>query len=129
LSKGWIISNFQEMSFYLVDPQNQSVTVINKPKFNEYCKLIGCTSFEGSMTEVGNQEWTIYYDGEGMFKIKRGDNITLIPGVSPIPGKVVICKTDEDGDSVGLPISIKELRASIKFVDVSSQEALDHAAK
>ena len=116
------------MSFYLVDPQNQSVTVINEPKYNEYCKLIGCSSFAGTMTKVGKQKWTLFYDDEGMFKIKRGDNVTLIPGISPIPGKIMICKTDKDGNSVGLPITTGELKASIKFADAYSKQALDHAA-
>jgi hypothetical protein len=105
------------MSFYLVDPQNQSVTIKNEPKYSEYCKLIECSSFAGLMTKVGKYKWTLYYDNEGMFKIKCGDNVTLIPGISPIPGKIMICKTDKDGDSVGLPITIGELKASVKFTD------------
>lgn len=106
------------MSFFLIDPSTQSVTIIDKPKFYEYSKIIGCSIVSGTMTKVGKQEWSLYYDDEGLFKLKCecNDKVTLIPGIDPIPGKIIICKTDKNGNSVGLKITIDEIKASIKFV-------------
>jgi hypothetical protein len=54
---------------------------------------------------------------------------TLVTGVCPILGKILICTTDKHGNSVGLPVSPAELKALIKFTGAYSREALQHVKR
>jgi hypothetical protein len=78
---------------------------------------------------VGKHTWSIFHDDEAMRNVTPDRKTTLVTGVCPILGKILICTTDKHGNSVGLPVSPAELKALIKFTGAYSREALQHVKR
>ena len=110
------------MRAYLIDPAAKTVTPIDHSgEPADFKVTIGCDWLDVVFTD-GIDLWI---DGEGLFakgEKPNGDpDLTDVPlfGVGaylwPLAGKAVVMGTDQDGECVGCPISLEELRALVRF--------------
>lgn len=104
------------MSFYLVDPNFQSVKVIDEPNYDEYSVILNCSRFAMHSAKINKRRWCFYHDDEGMYALHQNSYVTVLPDGTTIPGKLIICRTDNTGESVGLPVSLVDVKATLTFV-------------
>jgi len=110
------------MKVILIDPENQTVTVINIEKGNEAIyKAMDCTTFCCPI-EYDNND-TLFADDEGLFKAQKG-GVLMDNWEYPILGKILIIGCNpEIGSSIGVKSKVKFFTDQIRWVNEKEAEA------
>jgi hypothetical protein len=114
----------------LLDSENQNIKQIEFAGITELYEIIGCSAIQGSKSYWAGQhnDEVMYFDEEAL--IKDVDKTRFAVGhamlppeqITPIIGKVIICRVLPDGTHADTSLEPSTLSRLIRFYSVQSKQ-------
>lgn len=103
------------MKAILIDPFTRSIDEVNySGDYREIYKLIDCDTFDIACFSHEGVDADVFVDDEGLFVEEQ--QFFYIEGChSPLAGKGLVLGCNGEGDSIGSPLTLREVREIVHF--------------
>ena len=86
----------------LIDPERGAEAVEIERSLGAYCKAIGCDLIDITCRRIGNTEYDIIVDDEGLLKGTPMVSAAYRSGEFALVGRLIVCMHDDGGNEVSL---------------------------